>query len=123
VLIKCKKSISYLKKSAFYGFRKEAIHTSIPFSHHLPLNYLNYLKINSIIRKSSRSRFQLENNLLNPSSETEVNAVDSKLAEMFLDKAILNFRKEQILKEIDRSLEERNKEEFLRLTEKLKNIS
>jgi uncharacterized protein YpiB (UPF0302 family) len=65
----------------------------------------------------------LENNLLNPPSETEVNAVDSKLAEMFLDKAILNFRKEQILKEIDRSLEERNKEEFLRLTEKLKNIS
>ena len=49
--------------------------------------------------------------------------MDSKLAEMFLDKAILNFRKEQILKEIDRSLEERNKEEFLRLTEKLKNIS
>ena len=42
---------------------------------------------------------------------------------MFLDKALLNFRKEQIRKEIDRSLEERNKEEFLRLTEKLKNIS
>ena len=65
----------------------------------------------------------MENNLLNPPLETEVNAMDSKLAEMFLDKALLNFRKEQIRKEIDRSLEERNKEEFLRLTEKLKNIS
>ena len=65
----------------------------------------------------------MEEKLLTTPPETEVNAMDSKLAEMFLDKVLLNFRKEQIRKEIDRSLEARNKDEFLRLTEELKNIS
>ncbi len=65
----------------------------------------------------------MEEKLLITPPETEVNAMDSKLAEMFLDKVLLNFRKEQIRKEIDRSLEARNKEEFLRLTEELKSIS
>ncbi len=45
---------------------------------------------------------------------------DSLLAEMVLEKALKDFQKEQILKEIDQSLQERNKENFMELTEKLK---
>ena len=45
---------------------------------------------------------------------------DSLLAEIVLEKALYDFQKEQILKEIDQSLRERNKENFMDLTEKLK---
>ena len=68
----------------------------------------------------------MEKNLLNTLPETEGNVVDSEfaeMAEMVLNKVLNDFLKEQLLKEIDRSLEVRNKEEFLRLTEELKNIS
>lgn len=65
----------------------------------------------------------MENNLLNTPPETEVNVVYSEFADMVLNKALLDFRKEQLRKEIDRSLENRNKDEFLRLTEELKKIS
>lgn len=65
----------------------------------------------------------MENNLLNTPPETGVNIVYSEFADMVLNKALLDFRKEQLRKEIDRSLENRNKEEFLRLTEELKKIS
>ena len=68
----------------------------------------------------------MEKDLLNTLPETEVNVVDSEfaeMAEMVLNKVLNDFLKEQLLKEIDRSLEVRNKEEFLRLTEELKNIS
>ena len=68
----------------------------------------------------------MEKNLLNTLPETEVNVVDSEfteMAEMVLNKVLNDFLKEQLLKEIDRSLDVRNKEEFLRLTEELKNIS
>jgi uncharacterized protein YpiB (UPF0302 family) len=44
---------------------------------------------------------------------------DSQMAEMVLDKALRDFQKEQILKEIDLSLRDRNEKDFLRLTEKL----
>jgi uncharacterized protein YpiB (UPF0302 family) len=65
----------------------------------------------------------MEKDLLNTLPETEVNVVDSEFAEMMLNKVLNDFLKEQLLKEIDRSLEVRNKEEFLRLTEELKSIS
>ena len=68
----------------------------------------------------------MEKDLLNTLPETEVNVVDSEfaeMAEMVLNKVLNDFLKEQLLKEIDLSLEVRNKEEFLRLTEELKNIS
>jgi uncharacterized protein YpiB (UPF0302 family) len=61
--------------------------------------------------------------LLNPPQQPDVKILDSLFAEMVLDKALLNFRKEQIQKEIDHSLQNKNKEEFMRLTEELKNIS
>ncbi|MGM0875336.1 MAG: IDEAL domain-containing protein [Bacillota bacterium] len=48
--------------------------------------------------------------------------MNSLFAEMVLDKALRDFRIDQILKEIDQTLQYRNKEEFLRLTEELKII-
>ncbi|CAK6481270.1 IDEAL domain-containing protein [Peribacillus simplex] len=65
----------------------------------------------------------MERNLVNTPPQPEVNVTDSEFAEMVLNKALRNFRKEQIRKEIDQSLQDQNKEEFLRLTEELKNIS
>ncbi|MGG0788627.1 MULTISPECIES: IDEAL domain-containing protein [Bacillaceae] len=65
----------------------------------------------------------MEKNLANTTPQPEINVMDSEFAEMVLNKSLLNFRKEQIRKEIDQSLQDQNKEEFLRLTEELKNIS
>lgn len=57
------------------------------------------------------------------SQNLEAKDMDSLIAERVLKKALLDFRKGQIQKEIDQSLQDRNREAFLRLTEKLKNIS
>ncbi|MFP5108527.1 IDEAL domain-containing protein [Neobacillus sp. C211] len=65
----------------------------------------------------------MERNLLNTPPQNEVNVMDSEFAETLLNKVLRNLRKEQIRKEIDQSLQERNKEKFLRLTEELKNIT
>lgn len=64
----------------------------------------------------------MEKNLLNAPQE-ELSAMDSLIAEMVLDKAILDFQKKQIQKEIDQSLQDGNKKAFLELSGKLKNIS
>ena len=64
----------------------------------------------------------MEKNLLN-SPQPEVNIMDSLFAEMVLDKALRDFRKEKIQKKIDLSLRDKNKTEFLRLTEELKEVS
>ncbi|WP_064094102.1 IDEAL domain-containing protein [Rossellomorea aquimaris] len=63
----------------------------------------------------------MKKNLLN-SPQSDVNHMDSLFAEMILDEALLTFRKEQITQGIDQSLRQRNKEEFLRLTEELNHI-
>jgi uncharacterized protein YpiB (UPF0302 family) len=55
---------------------------------------------------------------LNAPQQPEVTD-DAQMAEMVLDKALRDFQKEQILKEIDLSLRDRNEKDFLRLTEKL----
>ncbi|MDF1509157.1 IDEAL domain-containing protein [Robertmurraya sp. DFI.2.37] len=47
----------------------------------------------------------------------------SMLAEQVLNESLISYRKEKLKKEIDKSLQERNKEEFLRLSSELKNIS
>ncbi|MBT2736001.1 IDEAL domain-containing protein [Bacillus sp. ISL-7] len=64
----------------------------------------------------------MERNLLN-SPQPEVNVMDSLFAEMVLDKALRDFRKEKIQKKIDLSLRDKNKAEFIRLTEELKKVS
>ncbi|MBT2758177.1 IDEAL domain-containing protein [Mesobacillus foraminis] len=64
----------------------------------------------------------MKKNLLN-SPHTQGTAMDSLLAEMVLEKALLNFRKEKIHQKIDQALKDNNKQEFLLLTEELKSIS
>ncbi|MGR3763085.1 IDEAL domain-containing protein [Rossellomorea sp. NS-SX7] len=54
--------------------------------------------------------------------QPELISMDSLIAEMILDKALLTFRIEQIEQKIDQSLRDGNKEEFLRLTQELKNL-
>lgn len=64
----------------------------------------------------------MEKRLLNSPQPTDENN-DSVIAEMFLNNVLLEFRRDAIRKEIDRSLLERNKEAFIQLTEELKKIS
>lgn len=64
----------------------------------------------------------MEKRLLNSPQPTDENK-DSVIAEMFLNNVLLEFRRDAIRKEIDRSLQERNKEAFIQLTEELKKIS
>jgi uncharacterized protein YpiB (UPF0302 family) len=53
----------------------------------------------------------------------EISASDSLIAEMLLEKSLIDFRIQQIKKEIDDSLAQGNKAEFLRLAQELKQIS
>ena len=64
----------------------------------------------------------MEDKLLNELLETEISVIYSELADMILDKALHDFRREQLQREIDQSLKDLNKEEFLRLTEELKSM-
>jgi uncharacterized protein YpiB (UPF0302 family) len=64
----------------------------------------------------------MEKRLLNSPQQTDENN-DSVIAEMFLNHALIEFRREVLRKEIDLSLKERNKEDFLKLSEELKKIS
>ncbi|MDM5328198.1 IDEAL domain-containing protein [Neobacillus sp. CF12] len=64
----------------------------------------------------------MEKRLLNSPQQTDENN-DSVIAEMFLNHALIEFRREVLRKEIDLSLQERNKEAFLQLSEELKKIS
>lgn len=65
----------------------------------------------------------MNRNFLNAPQQPEVLHSSSQIAEMVLDKALRDFQKEQLLKEIDLSLRTRNKDAFMKLTEKLKKIS
>ncbi|WP_407728496.1 IDEAL domain-containing protein (plasmid) [Priestia megaterium] len=63
----------------------------------------------------------MENNALN--DRVDPNLRDEMLAELFLDQMMNDFKKSKILEEIDQSLKRKDKEAFLRLTEKLKSVS
>lgn len=63
----------------------------------------------------------MDRKLLN-SPKSKENVIDSLMAEMVLDQALLKFRKEKIQQKIDQSLLDKNKTEFLRLTEELKKV-
>lgn len=63
----------------------------------------------------------MEKNLLH-APETDEHIVYAELAELVLNNALVEFRKEQIRIEIDRALDNGNKEAFFRLTEELKRI-
>lgn len=64
----------------------------------------------------------MEKRLLNSPQQTDENN-DSVIAEMFLNHALIEFRRNVLRKEIDLSLQERNQEAFLKLSEELKKIS
>ncbi|MEH7524256.1 IDEAL domain-containing protein [Bacillus sp. JJ1503] len=64
----------------------------------------------------------MEKHLLNSAQQHEEN-MDEILAEQFLNNTLLTFRRARLKLEIDRTLIERNKKEFMRLTEELKSIS
>ncbi|HYK72492.1 MAG TPA: IDEAL domain-containing protein [Pseudoneobacillus sp.] len=61
-----------------------------------------------------------KNYYLNPPPNPDQYNMDSLLAEMILDKALLDFQIKKIKKEIDIALTNHNKNDFLRLTEELK---
>ncbi|MGG3767229.1 IDEAL domain-containing protein [Priestia megaterium] len=65
----------------------------------------------------------MENNVLNEMDRVDSNLRDEMLAEQFLDQMMNNFKRIKILEEIDQSLKNKDKEAFLRLTEKLKSIA
>ncbi|MBT2757988.1 IDEAL domain-containing protein [Mesobacillus foraminis] len=64
----------------------------------------------------------MDNDTFISSNDPAQSKSDSKLAESFLDKALHDFREAQIRKLIDQSLINQDKDEFLRLTEALKNL-
>ena len=65
----------------------------------------------------------MENNALNEMDRVDPNLRDEMLAELFLDQMVSDFKRSKILEEIDQSLKIKDKEAFLRLTEKLKSIA
>ncbi|MEJ9227198.1 MULTISPECIES: IDEAL domain-containing protein [Priestia] len=62
----------------------------------------------------------MENNVLN---EVDPSLRDEMLAELFLDQMMNDFKRSKILKAIDQSLKNKDKQAFLRLTEELKSVS
>lgn len=65
----------------------------------------------------------MENNMFNEMSQAETSISDEVLAELFLSQVMKDFKKGKILEEIDQSLRNKDKEAFLRLTDKLKSAS
>lgn len=59
----------------------------------------------------------------NEISQVETSISDEMLAELFLSQVMKDFKKGKILEEIDQSLRNKDKEAFLRLTNKLKSAS
>ncbi|WP_258535753.1 IDEAL domain-containing protein [Bacillus sp. 03113] len=83
---------------------------------------MNNQKIFDILKKR-KVLIMLEKYLLNSPQKQEENIIDSLFAEIVLDEALKNFRITQVLKQIDQSLQSKNKEEFLSLTEELNQLS
>ncbi len=59
----------------------------------------------------------------NKITQVESKISDEILTELFLAQIMNDFKKSKILKKIDQSLQNRDKEAFLRLTEELKSVS
>ncbi|MBU8590059.1 IDEAL domain-containing protein [Priestia megaterium] len=64
----------------------------------------------------------MENNVSNEVKRMETNISDEMLPELFLNQVIKDFKKSKIVEEIDKSLKNKDKEAFLRLTEELKSL-
>lgn len=72
--------------------------------------------------KKLKELISMEKKLLNSPQQPE-EQTDSVVAEMFLNNSLIEFKREKIRKEIDQTLQDRNKALFLKLTEELKKIS
>lgn len=72
--------------------------------------------------KKLKELISMEKKLLNSPQQSDENQ-DAVIAEMFLNNALLEFKREKIRKEIDQTLQDGDKELFLKLTEELKKIS
>lgn len=86
------------------------------------IKVFEFLKNRLYNGKKLKELISVEKKLLNSPQQSNDNS-DSYVAEMFLNNALLEFKREKILKEIDQTLQDRNKELFLELTEELKKIS
>ncbi|MBM4761009.1 IDEAL domain-containing protein [Bacillus sp. B15-48] len=64
----------------------------------------------------------MEKKTLNTPKHKLIN-MPSLFAEMVLDQALRDFKKEKLQQKIDQSLQRKNKKEFMRLTEELKKLS
>ncbi|AJI22478.1 IDEAL domain-containing protein [Priestia megaterium] len=64
----------------------------------------------------------MKNNAINETNRVDSNLRNEMLAERFLDQMMNDFNRSKILKGIDKSLKNKDKEAFLRLTEKLKSM-
>jgi uncharacterized protein YpiB (UPF0302 family) len=72
--------------------------------------------------KKLKELISMEKKLLNSPQHSDENA-DAVVAEMFLNNVLLEFKREKIRKEIDQTLQDGNKDLFLKLTDELKKIS
>jgi uncharacterized protein YpiB (UPF0302 family) len=72
--------------------------------------------------KKLKELISMEKKLLNSPQHSDENA-DSVIAEMLLNNSLIEFKREKIRKEIDQTLQDGNKELFMKLTEELKKIS
>ncbi|MBN6885986.1 uncharacterized protein YpiB (UPF0302 family) [Cytobacillus horneckiae] len=64
----------------------------------------------------------MEKYTLNSTVQSDENQM-SLVAEQVLNEALLAFRKEKLRQEIDKTLQERNKEKFMELTKELNNLT
>jgi len=64
----------------------------------------------------------MEKYLLNAPKQSVGNVVDSLFAEMVLEKALYEFRKTTLKKQIDETLMNGNKQEFIRLSNELNEL-
>lgn len=81
-----------------------------------------FLKNSLYNDKKLKELISMDKKLLNSPQHLD-EYTDSLVAEMFLNNVLLDFKRERIRKEIDQTLQEGNKELFLKLTEELKKIS
>lgn len=64
----------------------------------------------------------MENYTSRKMTREEVKVSDATATQLVLNKSLRDFKKAQLLLQIDQSLEKRDKETFLRLTEELKEV-
>lgn len=81
-----------------------------------------YIQLNfKAAHKSHQYALVLENNPYMP-EHLQISEKDRELADQFLKDSIKSFQLEQIREKIDRALDQKDKEEFMRLSDQLKKI-